>query len=60
MQKSVSQQTRTCIKEGLRQHTSNKFGISEQFHLIPAFQNVRTEFITEYDRNWRLHVQAGP
>ena len=60
MQKSVSQQTLTYIKGGLGQHTSNKFGISEQFHLIPAFQNVGTEFITEYDPNGRLNVQAGP
>ena len=60
MQKSVSQQPFSCIKEGLGQETSNKFEKSEQFHPIPAFQNGGTEFITNYAPERRLYVQAGP
>ena len=60
MQKSVSQQPLSCIKEGWGQQTSNKFETSEQFHPIPAFQNGGTEFTTKYAPEGRLHVQAGP
>ena len=60
MQKSVSQQPFSCIKEGLGQETSNKFETSEQFHPIPAFQNEGTEFIINYAPERRLYVQAGP
>ena len=60
MQKSVSQQPLSCIKEGWRQQTSNKFETSEQFHPIPAFQKGGVEFIAKYAPEERLHVQAGP
>ena len=60
MQKSVSQQPLSCIKEGWGQQTSNKFETSEQFHPIPAFQNGGTEFTTKYAPEGRLHVQTGP
>ena len=60
MQKSVSQQPLSCIKVGWRQQTSNKFETSEQFHLMPAFQNGGTKFITKYVPEGRLHLQAGP
>ena len=47
MQKSVSEQPFSCIKEGkTMQQTSNKFETSEQFHPTPVFQNGRAEFIT--------------
>ena len=60
MQKSVSQQPLSYIKEGWGQQTSNKFETSEQFHPIPAFQNGGTEFTTKYAPEGRLHVQTGP
>ena len=56
MQKSVSQQPLSSIKEGWEQQTSNKFEASEQFHLIPAFQNGGTEFTTKYGLEGGLHV----
>ena len=61
MQKSVSEQPFSCIKEGkTMQQTSNKFETSEQFHPTPVFQNGRAEFITKYAPEGRLHVQPGP
>ena len=36
---------------------SNEIETSEQFHLIQAFKNGGTEFITEYSPEERLHVQ---
>ena len=36
---------------------SNKIETSEQFHLIQAFKNGGTEFITDYSPEERLHVQ---
>ena len=58
IQKPVSQQPLSCIREGWGQQTSDKFETSEQFHLIPAFQIGGTEFITKYAPEERLHVQA--
>ena len=60
MQKSVSQQPLSCIKEGWGQQTSNKFETSEQFHSIPAFQNGGIQFTTKHAPERTLHVQAGP
>ena len=60
MQKSLSQQPFSCIKEGLEQETSNKFETSKQFHPTPAFQNGETEFVIKYAPEKRLYVQAGP
>ena len=60
IQKSVSQQPLSCIKEGWRQQTNNKFETSEQFHPIPALQNGGTEFFTKYALEKKLHLQAGP
>ena len=59
MQKSVSQQPLSCIKEGWEQQTSNKFQTSEQFHPI-SFQDGGTDIITKYAPEARLHVQAEP
>ena len=58
MQKSVSQQLLSCIKEGLEQQTSNKFETSEQFHPIPAFHNGGIELITKYEKDqmWKLDL----
>ena len=60
MQRSVSQQSLSCIKEGWGQQTSNKFETSEKFYPIPAFQNGGTEFTTKYAPEGRVNVQAGP
>ena len=60
MQKSISQQPLSCIKEGWGQQTSNNFEASEQFHPIPAIQNGGTEFTTKYAPEGRLHVHTGP
>ena len=59
IQKSVSQQPLSCIKEGWQQ-TNNKFETSEQFHPIPALQNGGTEFFTKYAPEKKLHLQAEP
>ena len=56
MQKSISQQPLSCIKEGWRRQTSNKFETSEQFHPIPAFQNGGTEVITKICSRRESHV----
>ena len=60
MQKSVFQQTISCVKVGLVQQTSNKFETSEQFHPTTAIKNGGTEFITRHAPEGRLHVAAGP
>ena len=60
MQKLVSQQPLSCIKERMVQQTSNKFETSEQFHPILAFQNGGTEFVAKYAPEERLHVLAEP
>ena len=60
MQKSVFQETISCVKVVLVQQTSNKFETSEQFHPTPAIKNERTEFITRHAPEGRLHVPAGP
>ena len=56
----MSQQLLSCIKKQWGQQTSNKFETTEQFHPIAAFQNRRTEFITKYAPEGRLHLHAGP
>ena len=60
MQKLVSQQTLSYIKERWGQQTSNKFVASEQSHPIPASKNGGTEFITKYAPEGRPYVKARP
>ena len=57
MQKSVSQQHLSCIKEESGQQASNEFQTSEQFH--PVLASGGNEFITKYAPEGRLHVLAG-
>ena len=58
VQKLVSRQPLSCIKERWGQQISNKFETSEQFHPILEFQNGRIEFITKCAPEGRLHMQA--
>ena len=57
MQKSISQQYLSCIKEESGQQASNEFQIPEQFH--PVLVSGGNEFITKYAPEGR-HVLAGP
>ena len=63
IQKSVPQQPLSCIKEGWRQHTNNKFETSEQFHPITALQNgllqnmlQKKNYICKLDQKRRLFL----